>query len=478
MKRVISVSLVIIIFLSSCLNGVVIADGNNPSNNPKNNLITGTIGSFYCMTSQNLRDAFDKDYGSLTKSDYLGQKITFFPQSDMEANAASSDVCHAVGVSSIIPNSVPISIKGTAGKPDSVYESVLCFSVDSSKELKSFTFAIPGKDTPWGDCAVDGFTIFSGQSPWKESIDYKKPSAVESDKTFVKIAEVSGLLSSDKWKESENGCFRYYEANFDSPVKTDYLILAFSSDNVSYVRTALDYGKISKCFIALTEFAVFDKDIATAGTEGKYPIEPPVEKLQHVRFLISDNTIERGKEFTITLTFWESEPFSSIELVPDFPDIFTLVSIDDTPYTPKELKRVGRYKWEADSNVIWSAGIAYLTFVSSADAEPGDYEIGFKAKSCKNIDGVDFPVIFETGKITLNDFSYGDINLDGVIDCIDLICLKKYIDGKSANPGEVADVNNDGVTNIEDFNILTEYLADFDIKTGSSEVQLGPLYGA
>lgn len=67
----------------------------------------------------------------------------------------------------------------------------------------------------------------------------------------------------------------------------------------------------------------------------------------------------------------------------------------------------------------------------------------------------------DKGSLDSFDYNFGDINFDGRIDAVDVLCLKGYLAfpfGASKTTKIVADVNGDGKINYSDVNCLRRYI--------------------
>ena len=79
------------------------------------------------------------------------------------------------------------------------------------------------------------------------------------------------------------------------------------------------------------------------------------------------------------------------------------------------------------------------------------------------------------------DFIWGDANGDGIVNIKDAVLLSQYLAAYDYGTGtstvsvsQGADANGDGALNIKDAVLLSQYLAAYDYGTGSSSVVLGP----
>lgn len=83
-------------------------------------------------------------------------------------------------------------------------------------------------------------------------------------------------------------------------------------------------------------------------------------------------------------------------------------------------------------------------------------------------------------KVTVSDkeenYLYGDVNKDGIINVADAILIQKYIVGISdfdETVAVLADVNNDGVINVKDVTLVLKYIVGYDL---SAVCRVGETY--
>ena len=109
----------------------------------------------------------------------------------------------------------------------------------------------------------------------------------------------------------------------------------------------------------------------------------------------------------------------------------------------------------------------------------GDYIIGLKVSDCVSGEN---KVRTKTvsGKITVLDTLYGDVNEDGVVSALDIIRLKKYFAMRDPETqvsllkiGPGADADGDGDVTVADIVRLKRYFSEFDYVRGESTVVLG-----
>lgn len=148
---------------------------------------------------------------------------------------------------------------------------------------------------------------------------------------------------------------------------------------------------------------------------------------------------------------------------------------------PKQLSTIGKvnsncnFAWQgtdiADED-IKDGTILTLQFEVSEEAEIGDiYYINITSRSSdivdKNLQPVDLAAT--QGKITIIDYTPGDVNDDGVISMMDTVMISRYIvDGCTYDPNgyaiqindSAADVNDDGTISMLDAVMVSRYIVD------------------
>ncbi len=281
MKKLFCKLIVVTVLISAIMTVSVSAADVDPYNDAGSSLITGNNGKFWSLSLDKHSGSSDKDYGDLIDYTYDGSEISWFPK-DGEVDAYNVDIWKAFSITRLGANNKPISINGVEGTEDSIYTTILSYNITPDTEVSSFTIAIAGAQTAYADCAFDGFTLFVDyEGGWSETPDYKNPASSATDKDFTKVAEVSGLITEGKWKNSADGLYRYYEANFDEPFEAGWLTIAWTEKDVEPVLKAVEEGKITKPLMALTEVAVFEDKIPDGSatqapaTDSPAPTEAP-----------------------------------------------------------------------------------------------------------------------------------------------------------------------------------------------------------
>lgn len=130
------------------------------------------------------------------------------------------------------------------------------------------------------------------------------------------------------------------------------------------------------------------------------------------------------------------------------------------------------FVWDGTDADTSEGCILELTFRVADTVSPGDYKIHMSYQKGDVLDNdlEDIDLTLQDGAVTVAQFTYGDVNDDGVINMKDLGALRKYFAGgydADKFVMEAADVNGDGVVNMKDLGILRRYLAGgYDINLG------------
>ncbi len=132
-----------------------------------------------------------------------------------------------------------------------------------------------------------------------------------------------------------------------------------------------------------------------------------------------------------------------------------------------------------DSNA--NGVLVTLTFQIFDSAPEGDYQVEAILRECSNnaLEAVDMATV--AGTLSVIDCLYGDADGNGVINLNDAILLSNYLahfdyetGSSSVTVSDGADADGNGTVNLNDAVLLNNYLAHFDYDTGESSVVLGP----
>lgn len=195
---------------------------------------------------------------------------------------------------------------------------------------------------------------------------------------------------------------------------------------------------------------------------------------------ISEATALQGDTVSVTINLGNNPGFIGLNLQLTYSDKLTLISA--TNQVPALTFSYGKvFIWDGGEDYTGNDALLTLTFKVDETAAFGDYEIGLTVLEAFN--NADDDVAFYTvnGKIEVIDFIYGDVNGDKVINTRDIVLLRKYVADKDIVTGESdvevsfgADVNADGEINTRDIVLLRKYVAGIDPATGISDVEIGP----
>ncbi len=123
------------------------------------------------------------------------------------------------------------------------------------------------------------------------------------------------------------------------------------------------------------------------------------------------------------------------------------------------------FVWDGVSDVDTANGsILKLNFEIASDASVGDkFGVSVEYKTGSVVGENSTPIAFMTydGVVTVDDYSYGDVNGDNIIDVSDVIVLRQYLAGGYGVDIllDAADVNGDGVVDVSDVILIRQYLA-------------------
>lgn len=206
--------------------------------------------------------------------------------------------------------------------------------------------------------------------------------------------------------------------------------------------------------------------------------QPPVESSGTIA--IQSVRVQPGKAVTVRLDLSANKGISNMRLQLSYPDGFTLENIQKGDalstlfFTPpgKLTANPVNFVWDGTDADTSEGCILELTFRVADTVSPGDYKIHMSYQKGDVLDNdlEDIDLTLQDGAVTVAQFTYGDVNDDGVINMKDLGALRKYFAGgydADKFVMEAADVNGDGVVNMKDIGILRRYLAGgYDINLG------------
>ena len=206
--------------------------------------------------------------------------------------------------------------------------------------------------------------------------------------------------------------------------------------------------------------------------------QPPVESSGTIA--IQSVRVQPGKAVTVRLDLSANKGISNMRLQLSYPDGFTLENIQKGDalstlfFTPpgKLTANPVNFVWDGTDADTSEGCILELTFRVADTVSPGDYKIHMSYQKGDVLDNdlEDIDLTLQDGAVTVAQFTYGDVNDDGVINMKDLGALRKYFAGgydADKFVMEAADVNGDGVVNMKDLGILRRHLAGgYDINLG------------
>ena len=123
------------------------------------------------------------------------------------------------------------------------------------------------------------------------------------------------------------------------------------------------------------------------------------------------------------------------------------------------------FVWDGVSDVDVDNGtILKLRFEVSANANVGDeyaVSVSYRAGSIIGENNASVAFMTYAGAVTIDEYSYGDVNGDGFIDVTDVILIRQHLAGGydvEINT-DTADVNLDGYVDVTDVILIRQYLA-------------------
>lgn len=258
------------------------------------------------------------------------------------------------------------------------------------------------------------------------------------------------------------------------PQKTEYLI--GESLNTAGLKLKLNYN--DGTYETVTEgFSVTGFDSATIGAktvtvsyEGKttsYQIEVKASEISvdpnSPQIFLESKKVTTGQQFTVKVEVKNNPGFNtaSVKIVYDTEKLKLIsaelgesfatgatVSYDNLPYVT----------FIRANNITSDSTVLLLSF-EAINVGESNISLEFSNGDISNVDEEDVNFAVVDGKITVADYTPGDINDDGKINTKDLTRLIKYINHENVEyNAQALDVNGDGKVNTKDLTRLLRYI--------------------
>ena len=190
---------------------------------------------------------------------------------------------------------------------------------------------------------------------------------------------------------------------------------------------------------------------------------------------------QAGKTVTIDVYVTKAAPVTYLCLTPSYDKTVLTLSEIKNGELFDTLEKGSSLLFSSDTNVTATGKLVTLTFTVAENAEEGEYPIRLNLREAYDYDEDIVTVSVKPGAITVQNFIYGDVTGDGLIDGRDLVRLRKYLANLDEETGvstvEIfpgADCTGDGTVDGRDLIRLRKYLANLDEDTGESTIHLGP----
>jgi hypothetical protein len=151
---------------------------------------------------------------------------------------------------------------------------------------------------------------------------------------------------------------------------------------------------------------------------------------------------------------------------------------------PMDMDEGAKLMWTANAENSEDGVLCVLEFAVAEGVAVGDYPITIILEEAYNEvpEKLNPHLVSAVVKvINVSNVIYGDVNDDGLVNLLDVLMLRKYLANRDLDTGEStveigmgADVDGDGAVNLIDVLMLRRYLVNRDPVTGESPIILGP----
>lgn len=208
--------------------------------------------------------------------------------------------------------------------------------------------------------------------------------------------------------------------------------------------------------------------------------QPPVENPEIGDIKTGSGVCKTGKEVLIPVKMESNPGVASLKLNIEFnKDVLELTGIsngdifDDDSFIVDEsnIADTSALFWSngtATSNITATGTLAILKFKAKKDASAGEQIIDITYKDATDCDNKLVKFDVESGYITINNFIYGDIDGDDIVNIDDVTYFERYMAewvgyrNLTVAQESGCDVNNDGEINLHDLMILARNVAKWD----------------
>ena len=220
---------------------------------------------------------------------------------------------------------------------------------------------------------------------------------------------------------------------------------------------------------------------SNCGATETRPIPKPEPTDADLDIEIDSVMTQAGKTVTIDVYVTKAAPVTYLCLTPSYDkNVLTLSEINNGDLFDT-LEKGSSLLFSSDTDVTTTGKLVTLTFIVAENADEGEYPIRLNIREAYDYDEDIVTVSVKPGAITVQNFIYGDVTGDGIVDGRDLVRLRKYLANLNEETGEStaeifagADCTGDGVVDGRDLIRLRKYLANLDEETGESPIHLGP----
>jgi len=199
-----------------------------------------------------------------------------------------------------------------------------------------------------------------------------------------------------------------------------------------------------------------------------------------VEIAVKGNNASAGSTVTVDIVLNKNVGLTYLNLLLDYDtDALELVSVSNGVLIDNFAQDFCMV-WADAYNMTETGVLATLVFAVKKDAKAGNYDVTVRCIECCDETESDVLVGVTSGTVCVSDVVYGDCNGDGVVNGRDATRLLQYVANFDVSTGTSsiaisggADCNGDGVVNGRDVTRLLRYLASYNPFTGESDVQLG-----
>ena len=184
---------------------------------------------------------------------------------------------------------------------------------------------------------------------------------------------------------------------------------------------------------------------------------------------VGEVTARAGQEIVIPVSISNNSGLTGLQLGIDYdPELLTLTSVDKgTALAGLEFTPAGDlsedslvFVWDGLDADTTTGDIIYFNFTISNTAVGGEYIPAIYVIMTADENAEETPVFVKSGKISIIEYTYGDVDGDGEVDVQDVVFLRRHLVGgyNQSITAEAGDVYRDGQVETNDLVYLRRYV--------------------